>query len=124
MNTNLKKRNKLREKRIKRVRKKVFGTPFRPRLTVYRSNKYIYAQIIDDTKSNTLVSVSSLQKEIKEQLNGKTKDKKAAALIGKIIAEKALKLGIDKVVFDRRFYRYHGRIKALADSAREAGLKF
>ncbi len=124
MNTNLKKRNKLREKRIKRVRKKVFGTPDRPRLAVYRSNKYIYAQIIDDTKSHTLVSASSLQKEIREQLNGKTKDKKAASLVGKIIAQKALKLGIYKVVFDRRFYRYHGRIKALADSAREAGLKF
>ncbi|MCD6448962.1 MAG: 50S ribosomal protein L18 [Thermotogaceae bacterium] len=116
-------RKKLRRRRHLRVRKKVFGTPERPRLAVYRSNKHIYAQIIDDTKGYTLVAASTLDKELREKLQ-KTWSKEAAREVGKLIGKRALEKGIDKVVFDRGGYKYHGRIKELADGAREAGLKF
>ena len=104
----------------RRIRKKISGTAQSPRLTVFRSNKQIYAQLIDDTKGVTLVSASSY--------NNKAADKLAkieqAAIVGKEIAEKAVKAGITSVVFDRNGYLYHGRVKSLADSAREGGLKF
>ena len=116
-------RNEKRLIRHKRVRKKVFGTAERPRLCVYKSLKYIYAQIIDDEKGHTLVAASSLEPEIKSRLTS-TKSIEAAQYVGKVIAERAKEKGITKVVFDRGGYPYHGRVKALADAAREAGLEF
>jgi len=116
-------RNELRKKRHLRVRKKVFGTPERPRLNVFRSNKHIYAQIIDDLKGHTLVSASTLDKELRDQIeNGGNVE--AAAKVGALVAKRALEKGITKVVFDRGGYKYHGRVKALAEAAREAGLEF
>lgn len=109
-----------RVRRHVRVRKKVTGTSERPRLSVYRSEKNIYAQIIDDIKGVTLVSASSIDKDFE----GSSWNKEAAQKVGKLIAEKAKKAGIDKVVFDRGGYIYHGRVQALADAAREAGLEF
>jgi len=107
--------------RIKhRVRKVVFGTATRPRLSVFRSNKEIYAQLVDDNTGTTLVSVSSRDKEI-EATGSKLE---IAKVIGKNIAEKAIKAGVEGVAFDRNGFLYHGRVKALADAAREAGLKF
>ncbi len=116
-------RHERREKRHRRVRKKVFGTPERPRLCVYKSLRYIYAQIIDDTKGHTLVAASSLEKELREKLKS-TKNIEAAREVGKLIAKRALEKGIKKVVFDRGGYPYHGRVAALADAAREGGLEF
>jgi large subunit ribosomal protein L18 len=116
-------RKKLRLVRHRRIRKKIFGTPERPRLAVYRSEKHIYAQIIDDTVGRTLVAASTVEKDIKERVK-KTWNVAAAKEVGKIIAERALAKGITTVVFDRGGFKYHGRIKALADAAREAGLKF
>lgn len=113
-----KKDRRLRIKR--RIRKIVSGTASQPRLSVFRSNKEIYAQIINDENGATIVSASSIQKEVKAKGN-KTE---IASLVGKAIAEKAVKAGIDKVAFDRGGYLYHGRVKALADAAREGGLKF
>jgi large subunit ribosomal protein L18 len=113
-----------REKRQKRVRKKIKGTSKSPRLSIFRSSKNIYAQIIDDTISKTLVDASSLTKGIKDEARKKGGNKEGAVLIGKLIAEKALKNGIKKVVFDRNGFLYHGRIKAFADAAREGGLEF
>jgi large subunit ribosomal protein L18 len=111
-----------RRTRIKnRVRKIVSGTADRPRLSVFRSNKQIYAQLIDDIQGVTLVATSSKVKEI-EKSEGTKADK--AAMVGKLIAEKALAAGITEVVFDRGGYLYHGRVKQLADAAREGGLKF
>jgi len=110
-------------KRKQRVRKKLSGTQLRPRLNVYRSLKHIYAQLIDDEKGITLVSASTLDKEIRGKLKS-TGNKEAAKLVGKIIAERAKEKNITKVVFDRNGFLYHGRIKALADGAREKGLKF
>ncbi|MBZ5541983.1 MAG: 50S ribosomal protein L18 [Acidobacteriia bacterium] len=106
-----------------RVRMKVQGTPERPRLCVYRSLGHIYAQIIDDRTGSTLVSASSVDKETKKQLKGGG-NIAAAKVIGKVVAERAKAAKIDKVVFDRGGYKYHGRVKALADAAREAGLQF
>lgn len=106
-----------------RVRMKVDGTAERPRLCVYRSLGHIYAQIIDDRTGSTLVSASSVDKETKKQLKGGG-NIAAAKVIGKIVAERAKAAKIDKVVFDRGGYKYHGRVKALADAAREAGLQF
>lgn len=119
-------RQERRERRHKRVRKRVFGTPERPRLNVFRSVKHIYAQIIDDTQGHTLVSASSLDKEIKALRDGKNHggDIEAARLVGELIGRRALEKGITKVVFDRGGYKYHGRVKALADAARSAGLEF
>jgi large subunit ribosomal protein L18 len=122
-----KRKEEARLRRKKRIRKKIFGTPERPRLCVYKSCKHIYAQIIDDTIGNTLVAVSSLSPEIREKLEelkkkgGKTEVAKA---VGELIAKKALEKGITKVCFDRGGFKYHGRIKALADAARALGLEF
>ena len=116
-------RKVLRRKRHLRVRKKVVGVPERPRLNVFRSLKHIYAQIIDDTRGVTLVSASSLSPELRGSL-GSGGNKEAAVAVGRLIAEKALRQGIKKVVFDRAGYLYHGRVKALADAAREGGLEF
>lgn len=104
----------------RRIRKRLSGTPSRPRLAVFRSNKEIYAQIIDDVNAVTLVTASSRDKEVKA--DGTRMD--AATAVGKAIAEKANKAGIDTVAFDRGGYLYHGRVKSLADGAREGGLKF
>ena len=109
-----------RQRRHLRVRKKVFGTPERPRLSVYRSEKNIYAQIIDDVNAKTLVAASSLDKDF--SANGGNKE--GAKLVGELIAKKALENGVSEVVFDRGGYVYHGRIQQLAEAAREAGLKF
>ena len=105
------------------LRNRFSGTAQRPRLAVFRSNNHMYAQIIDDTVGNTLVSASTLQKEVKAELE-KTNDVEAAAYLGKVIAERAKAKGIDEVVFDRGGFIYQGKIKALADAAREAGLNF
>jgi large subunit ribosomal protein L18 len=113
-----------REKRQKRVRKKVKGTSDRPRLSVFKSSKNIYAQIIDDTLCKTLVDASSLTKGIADNLRKIGGNKQGATLIGKIVAERAIKNGIKKVVFDRNGFLFHGRVKALAEAAREAGLEF
>ncbi len=115
-------------RRKKRIRKKIFGTPERPRLSVYKSCKHIYAQIIDDTIGHTLVAASSLSKEIRDKINeikkeGGTKTD-IAKVVGELIAKKALEKGIKKVCFDRGGFKYHGRIKALADAARAQGLEF
>jgi len=112
-----------RRRRQLRVRRKIHGTAERPRLAVFRSLKHIYAQIIDDDAGHTLVAASSLEPELRQQLKSGG-NKEAAALVGKRLGERAKEKGIEKVVFDRRHYRYHGRIKALADAAREAGLQF
>jgi large subunit ribosomal protein L18 len=106
-----------------RVRTKVSGTPERPRLCVYRSVGHIYVQVIDDRGGRTLCSASSIDKETKKALNGGG-NIAAAKNVGKIIAERAKAAGVSKVVFDRGGYKYHGRVKALADAAREAGLQF
>ena len=112
-----------RAKRHLRVRKKISGTPERPRLSVYRSEKNIYAQIIDDTNRVTLVAASSLDEAVKGAVNH-TGNKEAAKMIGEAVAKRALDKGITEVVFDRGGYVYHGRVQTLAESAREAGLKF
>ncbi len=112
-------RRLVRDRRHARVRNKVLGTALRPRLVVFRSNKHIEAQIIDDTKGNTLVSASSVQLKLK---NGGNIE--AAAKVGEALAEKAKKAGISEVVFDRGGYQYHGRVAALADGARKGGLVF
>jgi large subunit ribosomal protein L18 len=106
-----------------RVRMKVSGTPERPRLCVYRSLGHIYAQVIDDRTGRTMVSASSVDKETKKNVKGGG-NVAAAKVIGKAVAERAKAAGIGKVVFDRGGYKYHGRVKALADAAREAGLQF
>ncbi|MCS7200264.1 MAG: 50S ribosomal protein L18 [Caldimicrobium sp.] len=117
-------------RRHKRVRKKIFGFPERPRLSVFRSKKQIYAQIIDDTKGHTLVACSSLTPEVREKIKelrekGLIKNKvDVARIVGMTLAEKAKEKGITKVVFDRGGYKYHGRVKALAEGAREKGLEF
>ena len=116
--------NIIRKKKHYRVRNRVSGTTERPRLNVYRSLNNIFAQIIDDTVGFTLVSASTVEAGVKEKLGGKTGNKEAAKAVGKAIAEKALEKGIKKVVFDRGGYIYHGRVKELADAAREAGLDF
>lgn len=111
-------------RRKKRIRKKVFGTALRPRLCVYRSLKHIYAQIIDDERGMTLVAASTLSPELKGQIESISGKVAAAKLVGQLIGKKALEKGINKVVFDRNGYLYHGRVQALADGAREAGLDF
>lgn len=116
-------RNVSRLARHDRVRKKVFGTPERPRLCVYRSINNIYAQVIDDTDGKTLASASTLDKEIQEQLKYGG-NKEAAKIVGTLIGKRALEKGIETVSFDRGGYLYHGRIQELAEGAREAGLKF
>ena len=107
----------------RRVRQSVAGTPERPRLCVYRSSTHLYVQVIDDASGNTIVSASSNDKETRKTLKGGG-NVAAAKIVGKTIADRAKAKGIAQVVFDRGGYRYHGRVKALADAAREAGLKF
>ena len=118
-----KSRQIVRENKHRRMRNRFSGTPERPRLAVFRSNNHMYAQIIDDTVGNTLVSASTLQKDVKAELE-KTNNVEAAAYLGTVIAKKAIEKGIEEVVFDRGGFIYHGKVKALADAAREAGLKF
>ncbi len=118
-----KSRTEVRLKKHRRMRNHISGTAERPRLSVFRSNNHMYAQIIDDTVGNTLVSACTLQKDVKAELE-KTNNVDAAAHLGTVIAKKALEKGITTVVFDRGGFIYQGKIKALADAAREAGLKF
>ena len=117
-------RAEARQKRKKRVRKKISGTTERPRLTVFRSSKNIYVQIIDDTTSRTLANASSLSRDIRSQIGGKGGNKEGALIIGRLIAERALEKGIKRVIFDRNGFLYHGRVKTLAEAAREHGLDF
>jgi large subunit ribosomal protein L18 len=121
---NLKKQAHL--KRKKSIRKKLTGTTQRPRLSVFRSARHIYAQVIDDTEGHTIVSASTLDQQVKEHLQSETPMKKAdvAVFVGKLIARRAIEKGIQKVVFDRNGFLYHGRVKAVSDGAREAGLEF
>ena len=112
-----------REKIKKRIRKTIRGSNDRPRMTVFRSNKHIYAQIIDDQKGHTLVSASSLSPDFNEKEGNSTKFDQAQ-LVGDLIADRAINKGINKVVFDRNGYQYHGRVKNLAEAARKKGLKF
>jgi large subunit ribosomal protein L18 len=112
------------QKKKASIRKKVFGTAARPRLTIYRSAKHIYAQIIDDTTGKTLVSASTISKELRDQLKDVKSAMEVCKLVGKFAAKQALDKKIQQVVYDRNGYLYHGRVKAVADGAREAGLKF
>ncbi|WP_078382544.1 50S ribosomal protein L18 [Sutcliffiella halmapala] len=114
-------KNSTRKKRHTRVRAKLSGTATRPRLNVFRSNQHIYAQVIDDSNSVTIVSASTLDKEL-TAANGSNLE--SAVLVGELVAKRAIEKGIKSVVFDRGGYLYHGRVKALADAAREAGLEF
>ena len=116
-------RAKVRVNKHRKLRNRFSGTAERPRLAVFRSNNHMYAQIIDDTVGNTLVSASTLQSDVKAELE-KTNNVEAAAYLGTVIAKKALEKGITSVVFDRGGFIYQGKIKALADAAREAGLNF
>ncbi|OEF96433.1 50S ribosomal protein L18 [Vulcanibacillus modesticaldus] len=116
-------KNKIRKKRHLRMRKNIVGTAQRPRLNVFRSSKHIYAQLIDDVTGTTLVSASTLDSELKDKIsNGGNVE--AAKLVGELVAKRAVEKGYASVVFDRGGYLYHGRIKALAEAAREAGLQF
>jgi large subunit ribosomal protein L18 len=125
MTTIATKRREARIRRHHRVRSKVSGTALRPRLCVYRSLSHIYAQLVDDAQGRTLLTVSSLTPEVREQIEkGKTKKTAVSTLVGQVVARKALDMGIQAVAFDRGGYLYHGRVKALADGAREGGLKF
>jgi len=122
----MKKQDKIKRAALRRkyhVRKKVFGTPERPRLSVFRSNRHIYAQVIDDVAGATLVAASTRSKALRDQLQ-KTGNKQAAEIVGEAIAKQALGVGIKCVCFDRNRYKYHGRVKALAEAARKAGLVF
>lgn len=116
-------RSEVRVKKHNRMRNRFAGTPERPRLAVFRSNNHMYAQVIDDTVGNTLVAASTLDKEVKAELE-KTNDVAAAAYLGKVIAKKAQEKGITEVVFDRGGFIYQGKVQALAEAAREAGLNF
>ena len=116
-------RSKIRVQKHRRMRNRFSGTAERPRLAVFRSNNHMYAQIIDDTVGNTLVAASTLDKDVKAELE-KTNNVEAAAYLGKVIAERAIEKGIKDVVFDRGGFIYQGKIQALADAAREAGLNF
>ncbi|NMA91585.1 MAG: 50S ribosomal protein L18 [Firmicutes bacterium] len=116
-------RNTSRKRRHRRVRYKLFGVQERPRLNVFRSYRHIYAQLIDDREGRTLASASTLEADIKEGLAGAGR-LEAAQKVGELIARRALDKGIEQVVFDRGGYKYHGRVKALAEAARTAGLKF
>lgn len=118
-----KSRAEVRIQKHKRIRNRISGTAARPRLAVFRSNNHMYAQIIDDTVGHTLAAASTMEKEVKEELE-KTNNVDAAAYVGTVIAKKALEKGITTVVFDRGGYIYKGKVKALADAAREAGLEF
>ncbi|MCK6454957.1 MAG: 50S ribosomal protein L18 [Phycisphaerae bacterium] len=119
----LKRKHVRHARRRLRVRRKVFGTAERPRLTVFRSNKQIYAQIIDDLAGHTLCAASTREADLKSEVK-RGSNKSAAAAVGRVLAARARMKGVRQVAFDRKGYRYHGRIKALADAAREAGLAF
>ena len=114
-------RGAARQKRHERIRLRLSGSPERPRLVVFRSNKHISAQVIDDTSGKTLAAASSLEKELRASGQKKTDE---AKVVGRLLAERARSAGIDQVVFDRAGFRYHRRVKSLADAAREAGLEF
>lgn len=114
---------KARKRRHERVRKKISGSPDRPRLCVFRSVSHIYAQVIDDSSGRTLVCASTLDKEIRADAESKTKTQKAGS-VGTLLARRAQDRGIDQVIFDRGGYKYHGRVKALAEGVRESGLRF
>jgi large subunit ribosomal protein L18 len=116
-------RAQVRQKKHRRMRNHIVGTAERPRLAVFRSNEHMYAQIIDDVAGHTLVSASTVQKDVKAELE-KTNDVAAAAYLGTVIGKKAVEAGIKEVIFDRGGFIYHGKVKALADAAREAGLEF
>lgn len=118
-----KEKRRARQLRHERVRKKLYGTSERPRLSVFRSLKHIYAQVIDDTQGRTLVSASTLDAEVRTEIQGKTKTGQAE-VVGEVLARRAQSAGIQQVVFDRGGYRYHGRVKSLAEAARKAGLEF
>ena len=118
-----KSRQEVRAKKHMKIRNRFSGTAERPRLAVFRSNNHMYAQVIDDTVGNTLVAASTLEKDVKAELE-KTNNVDAAAYLGTVIAKRALEKGISTVVFDRGGFIYQGKIKALADAAREAGLEF
>ena len=120
---NKKSKSEIRQKKHARLRNRISGTAERPRLCVFRSNNHMYAQIIDDTVGNTLCAASTLDADAKKELQY-TDNVEAAAYVGKVIAKKALDKGIKEVVFDRGGFIYHGKVKALADAAREAGLEF
>lgn len=122
MANTVKHKNSLRQKRVWRIRKKVIGTQERPRLVVHFSSKHIYAQCVDDTAGNTLVSTSSIEKALAEEKLSANVE--SASRLGKVLGEKAKAAGITQVVFDRNGRRYHGAVKAFADAAREAGLEF
>ena len=114
---------KARKRRHRRIRMRLSGTPERPRLNVFRSIDNIFVQVIDDVSGTTVVSASTIDKKLRSELSGKNK-KEQAMLVGKVIAERALAEGVSEVVFDRGGYLFHGRVKALADGARDGGLKF
>jgi large subunit ribosomal protein L18 len=114
-------KQRLRARRHHRVRKKVTGTPDRPRLAVYRSNKHVVAQVIDDATGRTLAAASTMEKDLR---SGATGNKQAAATVGRLVGERAKAAGVTRVVFDRGGFLYHGRVAAVADAAREAGLEF
>jgi large subunit ribosomal protein L18 len=123
MATATEKKSASRERRHRRLRAKVTGTAQRPRLSVFRSTGNIYAQVIDDVAGQTLAAASTIDKEIAQEVEGKKKTE-AAKIVGRVLAERAKNAGINTVVFDRGGYKYHGRVAALADGAREAGLEF
>ncbi len=116
-------RDEVRKNKHRRLRSRLSGTPERPRLAVFRSNNHMYAQVIDDVAGNTIVSASTLQADVKDGLE-KTNNVEAASKLGTVIAKKAIDKGITEVVYDRGGYIYQGKVKALAEAAREAGLKF
>ena len=120
----MKAKRERRERAHLRVRKSVRGSAERPRLSIYKSLRFIYAQVIDDDKGTTLVAASSADPALREQLGKSTASKAAAKAVGELVAERAKEQGVDKVVFDRGGYVYHGRVQALADGAREKGLQF
>jgi large subunit ribosomal protein L18 len=117
-------RKKRRQRRKMHIRKNLFGSESCPRMTVFKSSRHIYAQIIDDVNGNTLIASSTLDKEVKSSLKPDMNKKQESALVGESIAKKALAKDLKEIIFDRNGYRYHGRVKALADGARKAGLKF
>jgi large subunit ribosomal protein L18 len=116
-------KNEARRRRQRRVRAKIHGTAERPRLNIFRSNENIFAQVINDDLGHTIVSASTIDKELAAQVDGKTKSE-AAKIVGQVLGERAKKAGVDAVIFDRGGFQYHGRVAALADGARDAGLKF
>jgi len=122
--TSIKDKRGARLKRKKRVRKKIYGTPERPRLAVFKTTRHIYAQVIDDSTGRTLVSASTVSKDLKPKAQGVSGNMKGATLVGEAIGKSGTAKGITEVVFDRGSFRYHGRVRALADAARESGLIF